>query len=420
LWKLWLLLIMGVIKLNQDLMNLIWLFTLYSLFGWVIESVFKSQSAGKFVNSGFLNGPFCPIYGFGALLVIESAAQAKQVFHLTNLPLQIIISVFLAIVLTSILEYLTGMIMEKLFDSKWWDYSDEKFNLHGRVCLKYSVYWGILAYVMLSLIHPYIHDFATMASSRLSPWLAYMVIAYFAIDLVCSINEAYDLKKHLAIYENQFSIENLFRKHKRLIAAFPQIHVNIMNRQLKEVKASINNKWEQLHSIDEFRLCIDDLLPHDSVQMMRQFRHHRKASCFEHSLNVSYISFVVCRALGMDYRAAARGGLLHDLFLYDWRISKPEDGMHGFIHPRIALNNALEVCALNEIEKDIIIKHMFPLTLLPPRYKESMIVCLVDSYCAIGEIFHSVFPGKSFSDRAIAMINGDGYTIAGGVQQEAC
>ncbi len=406
--------------MNQDLMNLVWLFTLYSLLGWVIESVFKSKSAGKFVNSGFLNGPFCPIYGFGALLVIESVALAKHAFPLITLSAQIIISVSLAIVLTSILEYLTGMIMEKLFNNKWWDYSTEKFNLHGRVCLKYSVYWGVLAYVMLSLIHPRIYGFVTMMSGSLKPGLTYMVIAYFAIDLLRSINEAYDLREHLAIYGNQFSLESLFRKHKRLLSAFPQIHVNIMNRQLKEVKSSINNKWEQLHSIDEFRLCIDDLLPHDSVQMMRQFRHHRKASCFEHSLNVSYISFVVCRALGMDYRAAARGGLLHDLFLYDWRISKPEDGMHGFIHPRIALNNALEVCSLNEIEKDIIIKHMFPLTLPPPRYKESMIVCLVDSYCAIGEIYHSVFPGRAFSDRAIAIINGDGHTIAGGIQQEAC
>ena len=228
-----------------------------------------------------------------------------------------------------------------------------------------------------------------------------MIIVYFAIDLVHSINAAYDLREHLALYGSQFSFDKRLKKHERLISAFPQIHMNIMNRQYKEVKASIHNKWEQLHSVDEFRTYIGELITHDSVQMMKQFRHHSKTSCFEHSLNVSYTSFMVCRALGLDYIAAARGGLLHDLFLYDWRTSRPEEGLHGFVHPRLALNNALEVCSLSEIEKDIILKHMFPLTWPPPRYKESMIVCLVDSYCTLCEICFSIFGNKTFTNKTM-------------------
>jgi uncharacterized protein len=371
------------------------------------------------VNSGFLTGPFCPIYGFGALLVIQSALMAKHIFSQASMPIQIIISILIAIILTSLLEYLAGMIIEILFDSKWWDYCNEKFNLHGRVCLKYSVYWGILAYVMLSLVNPYIQSGVYMLPNYIKSLLACAIIFYFSIDLVLSINEADDLRELIAAYGNQFSFEKLFKMHKRLISAFPQLYINIINRPAAEVKSSINNKKEQPYSIAEFRICIDDLIANDYVRKMQQFRHHHKVSCLEHSLSVSHTSFKICRALGMDYISAARGGLLHDLFLYDWRTFKPDEGMHGFVHPRISLNNALKVCYLNEIEKDIILKHMFPLTWPLPRYKESMIVCLVDKYCALVEIYFSMLRSKSLPNKTIAIVN-DVHANSGMVKNEPC
>lgn len=393
--------------MNQNLINLVLLFSFYSISGWIMESIFKSILARKFVNSGFLAGPFCPIYGFGSLLVIQSFSMAKHILPQANTSTQIIISVLIAIVLTIVLEYLAGIIIETLFDSKWWDYSYEKFNLHGRVCLKFSVYWGLLAYVMLSLVDPFIQSGVYILPINIKFLLACAIILYFTIDLVHSINEADDLRDHLAVYGNQFSFEKLFKMHKRLITAFPQLYINIINRPAAESKGLVNHKLEQLNSIDEFRMCIDDLFAHNSIQMMKKFRHHHQVSCLEHSLNVSYTSFIVCRALGMDYISAARGGLLHDLFLYDWRTFKPDEGIHGFVHPRISLNNALKVCYLNEIEKDIILKHMFPLTWLPPRYKESMIVCLIDKYCALREICRSTLRSKPFPNKTTAIINTD-------------
>lgn len=404
--------------MNQNLISIVLLFSFYSMSGWVIESIFKSVLDRKFVNSGFLTGPFCPIYGFGALLVIQSAPMSKHFYPQANTPTQIIISILIAIILTSLLEYLAGMIIEILFDSKWWDYCNEKFNLHGRVCLKYSVYWGILAYVMLSLVNPYIQSGVYMLPSYIKSLLACAIIFYFSIDLVLSINEADDLREHIAAYGNQFSFEKLFRMHKRLISAFPQLYINIANRPAAEFKSSIN-KMEQLYSIDEFRMCIDDLIANDYVRKMQQFRHHYKVSCLDHSLNVSLTSFKICRALGMDYISAARGGLLHDLFLYDWRTCKPDEGMHGFVHPRISLNNALKVCSLNEIEKDIILKHMFPLTWSLPHYKESIIVCLIDKYCAFVEIYLSILRSKSLPNKTMAIVN-DVNTISGMVKNESC
>lgn len=138
--------------------------------------------------------------------------------------------------------------------------------------------------------------------------------------------------------------------------------------------------------LEEYEKYVYDLIFHPSVQTMKQYKHHSSVTCFDHSVRVSLYSYLVCKHLGLDYRSAARGGLLHDLFLYDWRNTKLESGKHGFVHPKIALNNAAMFFKLNNIEKDIIIKHMFPLTIIPPTYKESIVVCLVDKICATFEV----------------------------------
>jgi uncharacterized protein len=122
------------------------------------------------------------------------------------------------------------------------------------------------------------------------------------------------------------------------------------------------------------------------IESMEKFIQHGDINCFEHCLYVSYISYLVCRQLGFDYRSAARGGLLHDFFLYDWHTGKPYKGLHGFIHPNIALQNANKHFNLNDREKDIIQKHMWPLTIRLPKYKETFVVLLVDKYCASIEI----------------------------------
>jgi len=146
-----------------------------------------------------------------------------------------------------------------------------------------------------------------------------------------------------------------------------------------------------LSSIQHHRLyesCVHDLMQHEDVRSMDGHIHHNRVTCLEHCLSVSFMSYLACYRLGLDYRAAARGGLLHDLYLYDWHHTKPMEGLHGFTHPGIALRNANLRFLLNEREQDIIIKHMWPMTLRLPRHRESYIVCLVDKYCAFLEVFH--------------------------------
>lgn len=140
--------------------------------------------------------------------------------------------------------------------------------------------------------------------------------------------------------------------------------------------------------IQGFRFCIEDLIDTPSVRMMQQFRQHGDVTTLEHCLMVAFFSYVLCRIIGLNFYAAARGGLLHDLFLYDWHKPNPYPGLHGFTHPKTAWRNATRIYALTPMEQDIILTHMWPLTLRAlPRYRESMVVSCADKLCALCETF---------------------------------
>ena len=124
--------------------NLIFYFIIYSFLCWCLESAYKTIILKKLVNSGFLYGPFCPMYGIGALLMILIGKNSNN----------IIVIFLLAFVLFSVWEYIVAIILEKLFKTKYWDYSDLKFNIKGRVCLKNSIYWGILGVLLMFVIQP--------------------------------------------------------------------------------------------------------------------------------------------------------------------------------------------------------------------------------------------------------------------------
>lgn len=122
-------------------------FIIYSFLGWVTESVYCSLGDGELVNRGFVTGPFCPIYGFGALLILRLLTSFTNDF----------LTIFLAgMAITSVLEYVSSYILEVTFNTKWWDYSTYKFNLHGRVCLKNSLLFGLLCVALHFYIHPWI------------------------------------------------------------------------------------------------------------------------------------------------------------------------------------------------------------------------------------------------------------------------
>ena len=148
----------------------------------------------------------------------------------------------------------------------------------------------------------------------------------------------------------------------------------------------------------EFYSIVRNLLQNPVVLQMKNYKHHFNSSCYEHCLEVAYWSFLICKKLNLDYVSIARAGILHDLFLYDWHNSKKNLNLprnHAFIHSEIALENASKVCILNDKEKDIILKHMWPVTFFHfPKYIESFIITFTDKLSAIhsfGEYIAEIF-----------------------------
>ena len=138
----------------------------------------------------------------------------------------------------------------------------------------------------------------------------------------------------------------------------------------------------------EFYNIISELLKQPKVQELKKYRQHYQTNCYKHSMEVSYCCFLYCKKHNLDYKSAARAAMLHDLFLYDWRVKQPDrKGLHAFRHPRYALNNALTIVNLNPKEQDIILKHMWPLTVILPKYRESYVITIMDKYCTLAESF---------------------------------
>lgn len=152
---------------------------------------------------------------------------------------------------------------------------------------------------------------------------------------------------------------------------------------------------------EEFYACIEDLIDSPSVQAMEDISQHAGGvSCLDHCIFVSYLSFVLCRRWGLDARSAARAGLLHDLYLCDWKTTDVGLFERLLIHPRMALKNA-EQFGLSDLERDIILNHMWPVTLRQiPRRRESAVVNLADKLCATAE-FAGLYHISQASDRLL-------------------
>lgn len=149
----------------------------------------------------------------------------------------------------------------------------------------------------------------------------------------------------------------------------------------------------------EYMECVYDILVNPIFKEMNKYIQHGTTTTLKHCLDVSYVSYKICKSYGFDYRSAARGGLLHDLFLYDWHGYAKRTGnhFHGFTHPRVALHNAKHYFELTSKEKDIILKHMWPLTVIPPKSIEGYVVMYADKYCGFIETV------KRISDNTVHM-----------------
>lgn len=164
----------------NDIWTLFLLFVLYSFLGWLCESIYCSVPAGRFINRGFLNGPFCPIYGAGAMLVVAVLTPLKD---------SIVLLFFAGALLTSLVEYLTGLLLETLFHAKYWDYSAHRFHLHGRVCLENSLMFGAMSVGTIYFLQPALLRFVGLIPKAAVPFLSGGLAVYFLCDTALTVVE---------------------------------------------------------------------------------------------------------------------------------------------------------------------------------------------------------------------------------------
>lgn len=235
--------------------NLFLYFVIYSFLGWVLETAFVSIKERKLINRGFLTACFCPIYGFAAILIIKFSSLITM--NMKNYYLSTFVSILLSIILVSALEYLTGFVLELIFDCKWWDYSDNFANLHGYICLKYSLLWGLLGFILIQVIHPLILQEVINIPVQIKLYYSLILISYFIIDTIKSIIDALDLKKVIFNYSN-FTINKYYQKilkYQRIFRAYPRLMIlnagiinrdirSILNDRIDKIKMELKNRLQ--------------------------------------------------------------------------------------------------------------------------------------------------------------------------------
>lgn len=199
------------------------LFITYSFIGWIIEIIDRFKVNKKIVNRGFLIGPYIPIYGSCAIVMV-------LLLHSVKSPTILFLS---CILIASIGEYLTSYIMEKVFHARWWDYSDYKFNLNGRICLINCLGFGVLGFILIKYLNNFLYNIYSNLNIITINILFYTLITIFIIDLIVSFNVIFKIKNMSLKFVNPDNTNEITKKVreliknnwlvKRLFMAFPNV-----------------------------------------------------------------------------------------------------------------------------------------------------------------------------------------------------
>ena len=226
--------------MNYSLSTLFIIFMFYSFIGWIIESIYVYYCTKKIMNRGFLIGPCCPIYGFGCLIFILILPKYLD---------DPIVLFVLAATICSVLEYITSWIMEKLFKARWWDYSNKKFNINGRICLENAMGFGLGALLVMYIIHPFFKPIIFSIPVNLYNIIAIILSIIFIVDLAVSLKIITGFKT-VAKSIHKDSTEEITKKvreklvsrgglYKRLVSSFDfEASENLLN----SIKARFKNE----------------------------------------------------------------------------------------------------------------------------------------------------------------------------------
>ncbi len=353
-------------------------FTIWCMFGWFIELLYLATSGRGLINSGFLQGPFCPAYASGAC-IIYLLAQLLSGFAL---PFWLQILIFG--LMCSVIEYLASYFLEKALKLRIWDYSDEPLNINGRISIKYGLFWFVLVGFGMIIIQPgFVHlieGLPTVTRNAIFTFLIILIpLDYIASAIIfgrlsgavkklCAkmglpINELHDL---------QFNRPRIMKERKRLAKMFRDPAYAELNNLVKQ-KLFVD---ELLETDADFQLAIQDLLDHPKIQAWRDESDRSHLMYCQH-LRIAELSWRFCQAMNLDATSAARGAIL-----CAYRPSElgKRRTVANVLFPQWTVHRWVrqEILTPTNKERDIIVRYKWPLNFAAPRGLEGLMVSFAD------------------------------------------
>ena len=234
--------------------HLLLYFFFYSFVGWIWESSYVSICTHKLTNRGFLTGPMLPIYGSGAIVMLCTTYPVRS---------SEIGIFFIGMFSATLLEYVTGVIMEALFQVRYWDYSDKKFNIHGYICLSSSLAWGVFTLLLVHVVHPYIASFLEQIPQDICFGALIVITILFAIDFAFSFHAAMDLRQ---ILESLTKLKSDAEKLHDHFAVLTDSVSETLRDKLDNIKKPENARLEEFQaSVTEYLEKLSSLVPKEKV-----------------------------------------------------------------------------------------------------------------------------------------------------------
>lgn len=248
---------------SYNIFQWILFFYIYCVFGWIFESTFVSLKSKRFVNRGFLKGPMIPIYGEGAIMMIIATTPVRG---------NIVLEYMLGLVGATALEYFVGALMEQIFKVKYWDYSKKRFNIKGYICLRSSLFWGVLSVLLAEVMHVPVEGFVLSLSTPVLISAVAVITVIFTTDAVMSAKEAWDLRTILIavtkakeeVLELQRQLSDMKEELTEQLAEKREEFAEQLNEKKVLIAEQLSEKKEEI--TDSIKLKLEEaVLNHQSL-----------------------------------------------------------------------------------------------------------------------------------------------------------
>lgn len=385
--------------------NLFLYFSFFAVWGWLIEMAYLSTAGRGLINSGFLQGPFCPAYAFGGILIYP------LVYLTAAFPLWLQLIAFA--LLCSLVEYTAHFALEKILGIRIWDYTDEPFNLHGRISLKYTFFWFLLMFALMLFIQPGTVTLITIMPTTVRNIFFGIFVVVIPIDYIYSMVVFGKLSKTIntlceklnlpqaELHDLQFNRPRIMKEKKRIKKFFKNPDYVKLDEEIRE-KVLVDKIFEKDPAFAE---AIRDIRENPLFKDWHEDKPVNRETYIRH-LRIAELSWKFCGIMGLDKVTAARGALI---CAYKRKKMTPKGRASSALFPQttVYLWVKKDFSIENKIEKDVILWYKWPLNFKAPNSLEALMVSFADKIMkslefrqVVQQLYRDVLEGETSPEEA--------------------